>query len=125
MAIDRESADDPNLAALVLELITHLERWAMLRWRLAQVQAHQALVRVQRGLIFMIFAMLTGLLGALALVVATTMALATVLPSWAAAGIVGVVLSVLGTALFVSARRELTLSEPPRTGLEILEDATG
>src|SRR5262245_66689086 len=100
MSSSPEFPSDPGLVALVRDLLTHLERWCLLRWRLPQVQAHQVLIRVQRGLVLMIFAILIGLLGALALVASIMMALATVVPAWAAAGIVGVGLSVLAVVLF-------------------------
>jgi hypothetical protein len=121
MAAEAGSAgalQEPRLAELVHELIGHLERLGSLRWRLVRVQAHEALTRVQRGLVLMVFAILVGLLGALSLVAAMMMALAEMLPPWAAAAIVGVCLAVVSMVLFAPARRALSLAEPPRSGIE-------
>lgn len=115
---------EPGLAELIRELISHLERLGSLRWRLVRVQAHEVLTRVQRGLVLMVFAILVGLVGALALVAAMAMALAEVLPGWAAAAIVGVCLAVLSIVLFAPARRALSLAEPRRTGIEAFEDGS-
>jgi hypothetical protein len=91
--------DDRSVAQLIADLLSNLQDILHAEIRLAQARAREELGSYRPPVLLIVVGALGGLLGSLFLLLAAVAALSLVMPIWAAALIVGLVVAVTGAML--------------------------
>jgi hypothetical protein len=119
-----EEPDDRSIGELLRDLYQDTMTMVDRQIALAKREAVTAAQAVGRGVAIIGAGALVGLVGFIYLMLALVYGLSRVMPDWAAAGLVGLVLAIAGgVAVALGARRLKALSEPlPETRETLRED---
>jgi uncharacterized membrane protein YqjE len=120
-----EGPDDRSIGELLREVYQDATTMVERQIALAKVEARNAVVAVGRGVAIVAAGALVGLVGFIYLMLAVVYGLSRVMPDWAAAGLVGLVLAAVGgIAIWLGAKRLKALAQPlPETRETLREDA--
>lgn len=119
MSVESKSAADASIGELVSQLSTQTSRLVRDEMRLATKELQQSAKHAGIGVGLFSAAGLLAVLGLMALTAAGVAALALVLPVWAAAVVVAVVLFVAaGIAALFGRRQAAEIAPPPKESVE-------
>ncbi len=119
MSVESKSAADASIGELVSQLSTQTSRLVRDEMRLATKELQQSAKHAGIGVGLFSAAGLLAVLGLMALTAAGVAALALVLPVWAAAVIVAVVLfAAAGIAALFGRRQAAEIAPPPKESVE-------
>lgn len=119
MSVESKSAADASIGELVSQLSTQTSRLVRDEMRLATKELQQSAKHASIGVGLFSAAGLLAVLGLMALTAAGVAALALVLPVWAAAVIVAVVLFVAaGIAALFGRKQAAEIAPPPKESVE-------
>jgi uncharacterized membrane protein YqjE len=119
MSVESKSAADASIGELVSQLSTQTSRLVRDEMRLATKELQQSAKHAGIGVGLFSAAGLLAVLGLMALTAAGVAALALVLPVWAAAVIVAVVLFVAaGVAALFGRKQAAEIAPPPKESVE-------
>ncbi len=115
--IRRESVRREGLGRVFKDFTSSVSNLARKEVELAKAEMSEKVNQAERGAVSMITSGVVVLFGIQFLLAAITLALATVMPGWVAALIVGIVVTAVGAYLFVKGRNQLKPSNlaPDRT----------
>ncbi len=118
-------ADQESTSSLFSRLISDASALVRNEIALAKSELSEAATNAKLGLAALAVASVVMLAGSLALLAALILGLSTVMEPWAAALIVGAVLTAIGIAMFLTAKRKLAMTKRPlpRTQTSLQEDA--
>jgi hypothetical protein len=121
----RVPPDQESLPGLLSRLVGDARALLHNEIALAKSELSDAATNAKLGLAALAVAFAVLLAGAMSLIAAAILALAEVMSPWAAALIVGAILTVVGVALFAGAKRKLAVTARPipRTERSVQEDA--
>jgi hypothetical protein len=120
-----EGPNDRSIGELLREVYEDATTMVERQIALAKVEARNAAVSVGKGVAILAAGALVGLVGFIYLMLALVYGLSRVMPDWAAAGLVGLVLAAAGgVAIWLGADRLKALTQPlPETRETLREDA--
>ena len=122
MSVESKSTADASIGELMSQLSTQTSRLVRDEMRLATKELQQSVKHAGIGAGLISAAGLLSVLGLMTLVAAAVAALALVLPVWAAAVIVAVVLFVAaGVAALFSRKQVAEVAPPPKESVESLK----
>ena len=115
MSVESKSASDASIGELMSQLSAQTSRLVRDEMRLAQKELQQSVKHAGIGAGLISAAGLLAFLGLVTLIAAAVAALALVLPVWAAAVIVAVVLFIAGGIAALVSRKQASEIAPPVT----------
>ncbi|OBK77852.1 phage holin family protein [Mycobacterium sp. 1274761.0] len=122
MSVETKPAADASIGELMSQLSTQTSRLVRDEMRLAQKELQQSVKHAGVGAGLFSAAGLLSLLGLMTLIAAGVAALALVLPVWAAAAIVAVVLFVAGGIAALFGRKQAAeIAPPPQESVESIK----
>jgi uncharacterized membrane protein YqjE len=121
----RNPSDQEPASSLFSRLLGDASALVRNEIALAKSELHAAATNAKLGLAALAIASVVMLAGMMTLIAAIVLALAQVMQPWTAALIVGAVLSGIGIAMFVTAKRKLSTTKHPlqRTRTSLQQDA--
>lgn len=121
----RGPSDQESATSLFSRLISDASALVRNEVALAKRELSEAATNAKLGLAALAIASVVMLAGAMALIAALILGLAEVMEPWLAALVVGVVLGIIGVAMFATAKRKLSATKHPlsRTQSSLQQDA--
>ncbi|MBP7147105.1 MAG: phage holin family protein [Acidobacteria bacterium] len=122
-----EAEEAPTLRDLVMRIVGNLQEIVRSEFRLARAEIGESLAGLKRGIVLAAAGALLALLALATLVATAVLGLATVMPAWAAALLVGVALAVVAgifTALGTRSMRRAGSPTPDKTVESVKETVT-
>lgn len=121
----RSPADQESAASLFSRLISDASALVRNEIALAKSELSDAATNAKLGLAALAVASVVMLAGAMSLIAALILGLAEVMEPWLAALLVGLVLGIIGVAMFATAKRKLSMTKRPmpRTQTSLQQDA--
>jgi hypothetical protein len=114
---------EENLRMLLRDVVDHVQQLIHLEWSLARREASEAVKSLKRGAVLLAGGLFLAALAAEFLALSAVFGLATRLPAWAAAAIVGGVLLAAAALLVRPGMKALSLeSARPSATIETLEE---
>src|SRR5262245_24679719 len=114
--------DERPISEVLGDIAQNVQQIARAELRLAKAELLEDAARMRRGGTFMAIAAIAGALSVGCLCLTVIFALTLVLPGWAAALIVGVLMAVVAGLCLASGRRQLAGLGMPRTAAAVKEN---
>jgi membrane protein len=114
--------DERPISEVIGDIAENVQQIARAEMRLAKAELIEDVARMKRGAVFMVIAAMTGALAVGCLCLTAIYALALVMPAWAAALIVGVVMAIVAGICAMSGNRQFAGLGMPRTAASVKEN---
>ena len=114
--------DERPISEVIGDIAENVQQIARAELRLAKAELIEDVARMKRGAIFMAVAAMTGALAIGCLCLTAIYALALVMPAWAAALIVAVLMAVIAGVCVMSGTRQFAALGMPRTAATVKEN---
>src|SRR5262245_28824596 len=113
---------DRPIAQVLSDIAGNVQHIVRAEMRLVKAELKQDVALLKRGAIFIAVGAVTGILGLALLCLAAVYALASMMPAWAAALIVAIVVSIVAAFFLLTARRQISGLGLPRTSATVQEN---